>query len=935
MILQGGFIVLASFAYIGLLFAIAYYSDKRADAGRSLINNPYIYALSLAVYCTAWTFYGSVGRAARTGIDFLSIYIGPTLMITLWWFVLRKMVRISKVNHITSIADFIASRYGKSTLLGGLVTVIAVVGTIPYISLQLKAISNSFTVLWADTETLHLTNTNPGILSDTAFYVALLLAAFAILFGTRHLDATEHHEGLVVAIAFESVVKLVVFLAIGLYVTFGIYNGFGDIFTQAMSHPNINSLFTSPDIYEDWTWFTILSMMAILFLPRQFHIAVVENVDEDHIYKAIWLFPLYLLLINIFVLPIALGGLLRFPDGNVDPDTFVLLLPMVENQQSLALLAFIGGLSAATSMVIVATVALTTMISNELMFPLLLRWPVFRLAELKAIGWLVLATRRIAIIAILLLSYAYFHYVGSYQALVSTGLISFVAVIQFAPVVLGGMYWKGGNRYGALVGLTLGFLIWGYTLPLTAFVQAGLLPQSFIDAGPYGITLLKPYQLFGLEGLNPISHAMLWSLLLNIGGYVVVSLLTQPTVLEHNQAALFVDVFRHSSTRGGRPARVWRGSASVESLRSLLSRFLGPERVQELFAAYADRRGLNWSKIPEADAELIDFAEKQLAGAIGAASARVMVASVVKEEYLSMAEVMDILDETSQVIAYSYELEKKSQELENATADLRAANERLKELDRMKDDFISTVTHELRTPLTSIRAFSEILHDNPELALTQRNQFITIILKESERLTRLINQVLDLAKIESGKMDWVISEINLRTLISETVMATEQLFLERNIQLELDLPPSGPTIIADRDRLMQVLLNLLSNAIKFCDSEAGWIQIKMRFYDEAVQIDVKDNGIGIHPDDQELIFEKFRQVGDTLTEKPQGSGLGLPICHHIINYFGGKLWVESTPDEGATFSFTLPIQPQPTNNHPEPSDVSCSTEDTQSGTSTK
>jgi len=255
--LQGWVILLVSLAYIGLLFAIAYYGDKRADAGRSLISNPYIYALSLAVYCTAWTFYGSVGRAARAGVGFLPIYLGPTLAAALWWYVLRKMIRISKVNRITSIADFIASRYGKSTLLGGLTTVIAVMGIIPYISLQLKGISTSFTVLWhypnivmpAQIETLPIS-------SDTAFYVALLLAAFAILFGTRHLDATEHHEGLVAAIAFESVVKLLAFLAVGVFVTFGVYQGFGAVIARAAANPDLSSLFTMQDSYMNWAWLT-------------------------------------------------------------------------------------------------------------------------------------------------------------------------------------------------------------------------------------------------------------------------------------------------------------------------------------------------------------------------------------------------------------------------------------------------------------------------------------------------------------------------------------------------------------------------------------------------------------------------------------------------------------------------------------------------------
>lgn len=907
--LQGWFILLLSLAYIGLLFAIAYYGDKRADAGRSIISNPYIYALSLGVYCTAWTFYGSVGRAASDGTGFLPIYLGPTLMVALWWFVLRKIIRISKVNRITSIADFIGSRYGKSTTLGGLVTVVAVVGVIPYISLQLKGISTSYLVLTEWNVTLPHQTAPAAFGNDSAFYAALLLALFAILFGTRHLDATEHHQGVVAAIAFESVVKLLAFLAVGWFVTYGVYNGFGDVFAHAAARPQLRPLFTMQDSIVDWAWFTYLSMMAVTLLPRQFQMAVVENVDESHLNKAIWLFPLYLLAINIFVLPIAFGGLLHFPNGNMNPDTFVLTLPLAENQAALALFVFIGGLSAATSMVVVATIALSTMVSNDLVMPVLLRWQALGLAERSDLTGLLIAIRRSAIVVILLLSYLYFRFTGESQTLVSIGLVSFAAVAQFAPAIFGGIYWKGGTRSGALVGLLGGFLVWGYTLPLPALVESGFLPQSFISNGPFGLAFLRPYALFGLDGLGPVVHAMLWSTLVNVGGYIVVSLLSQQSVLEHSQANLFVDVFKH--TGAAERTRFWRGSASAEALRSLLARFLGVARTEEVFSAYARQHQLNWANQTSADAEMVDFAERQLAGAIGAASARAMVASVVKEEPLTTAEVMSILDETSQVIAYSHQLEQKSRELEAASAELRAANEQLKELDRLKDDFMSTVTHELRTPLTSIRAFSEILFDNPELDMQQRSRFVNIILKESERLTRLINNVLDLSKIESGKMEWTLVEIDLKEVVEDALTATGQLFEEKKIALDVDLPASVPLLVADRDRIMQVLLNLLSNAIKFCNNEAGQVSVKLYPTNNSLRVDVTDNGPGIRPEDVDLIFEKFRQVGDTLTEKPQGTGLGLPICRQIITYFSGELWVESQLSQGATFSFTLPLEPQP------------------------
>ena len=908
--LHGTVIILTSFAYLGVLFAIAYYADQRADAGRSVIASPYIYSLSLAVYATAWTFYGSVGRAASDGVGFLPIYIGPTLMIALWWVVMRKILRISKQNRITSLADFVGSRYGKSALLGGIVTVIAVIGILPYISLQLKAVSSSVTILVQYPEIIMPANVGAApIREDTALWVALILAAFTIAFGTRHLDVTEHHPGLVAAIAFESIVKLLAFLAVGIFVTFGIYNGFGDLFARAAAEPKLLAMMTPLEGvaggYASWAWLTILSMMAIMFLPRQFQMAVIENVDEKHLNKAIWVFPLYMLAINIFVLPIAFGGLLRFPDGSVDADTFVLTLPMAEKQEFLALLVFIGGLSAATGMVIVETIALSTMVCNDLVMPVLLRLRGLRLNERPDLTGLLLGIRRGAILLILLLGYLYFKLAGEAYALVSIGLISFAAVAQFSPAILGGIFWKGGTRLGALSGLLAGFAVWSYTLLLPALARSGWAPIGLLEWGPFGIEMLRPLQLFGLTGLDQITHAMIWSMVANIGAYIGVSLVRSPSADEHRQASLFVDVFKHTGDIGG--ARFWRGTASVPDLYNLLVRFLGTASADSAFADYAAAKGLRWPGGGlAADAEMVHFVEVQLGGAIGAASARVMVASVVTEEALTIDEVRDILDEASQVVVYSHRLEQKSRELEAATAELREANERLKELDRLKDDFVSTVTHELRTPLTSIRAFTEILLDEPDIDLDQRKKFLGIITKEAERLTRLINQVLDLAKIESGKGDWIETRIDMREVISDTLAAMDQLFKEKNIRVEARLAENVSSITADLDRMIQVMLNLLSNAVKFCDSAEGWIEISLAERDGSVQVDVRDNGRGIGAEHHEAIFSKFHQAGDTLTDKPHGSGLGLHISRQIVAHFGGRMWVESTLGSGACFSFTLP-----------------------------
>lgn len=905
--LSDSVIIASALAYMGVLFGIAYYGDYRADTGRSIIANPYIYTLSLAIYCTAWTFYGSVGLAAKSGVDFLPVYLGPTLMAILFWFVLRRIVRITKVHRITSIADFVASRYGKSGLLAGMVTVIVVLGILPYIAIQLKAIASSFSLLRQYPVVSMAAATPHPVWADTTFYVALVLTLFAILFGTRHIDNTERHEGMVAAVAFESLFKLVAFVAVGIVVTFGVFGGPGDLFQRAATDPELAALMrfeVIPGGYGGWLSLVFLSMMAFLFLPRQFQVLVVENVNEAHIRKAIWLFPLYLFVINLFVLPIALGGRLTFGNGQVDADMFVLAVPMAEHMPDLALLAFLGGLSAATSMILFETVTLSTMVCNDLVMPILLRINPSWLASRTDLSGLLLGIRRAGIAGLILLGYLYFRFVAESYALVASGLVSFAAAAQFAPPILMGLFWKRANRRGALFGLSGGFLVWAYTLLLPAMARSGWIGASFIEQGPFGLELLRPYALFDLDQLDPYMHAVFWSMLVNIGGLVFGSLLTRPDPIEQIQASQFVNIFERERHDGD--SLLWRGVAETTDLYDLLARFLGPQRASEAFDRYAQQHG---GYPLQADSRLIHYTERLLAGAIGAASARVMISSIVMGEVLSIEEVMTILDESTQVIEYSRRLEQKSQELEEASAELREANNRLRELDRLKDEFISTVTHELRTPLTSIRAFSEILLSNPDMEVEQRGKFLAIIVKESERLTRLINQVLDMAKIDSGRIDWHIADLDLRELIEDAVNSTRQLFNDKAVALREELGDKPVIIAGDHDRLIQVIINLLSNAVKFCSDQGGEVTIQLYPLAHRWRITVIDNGPGIAADQHQLIFEKFHQVTDAHAGKPKGTGLGLPISQKIVEHHGGSIWVESEPGQGATFIVDLPGKP--------------------------
>ncbi len=901
------FIIILCFCYLILLFAIAYWGERRAKSGHSLVNNPYVFAFSLTVYCTAWTYYGSVGRAAQHGIDFLTIYIGPTVLMPIWWIVMRKIIRICKAKHITSIADFISSRYGNSSLLGVVVTIVCLLGVTPYIALQLKAISASLLTL-TDTRLLGLETGQTVLFTDSAFYMMLFLALFTVLFGTRNIEATERHEGMVTAIAFESIVKLLAFILVGVFVTYGVFGGVQDIFQQAVRLPELNRLFTmeEPQSYVRWFCLCLVSMLAFMFLPRQFQVAVVENVNRKHLTKAAWLFPLYLLIINIFVLPIALGGTLLFPQGNVNSDTYVLAIPLSQGQHFFAILAFLGGFSAATSMIIVSTTALSVMMSNNLIMPILVNIPKLKQRYTNQLGKLLLYIRRLSILIILHLAYTYYKILAENIALVSIGLVSFVAVAQFAPAILGGIYWKRANKEGAMMGILSGFAIWFYTLVFPSFATAGVISENIIQAGPWGWAVFRPYALLGLEGMDKISHAFFWSMFFNLLGYVGGSYAFKQTAKGENQAEIFVNIYKYYESYDG--AIYWKGTAYIQDLRILLTDFLGKKRTNQAFEDFSKIYGKNWQRSPQADFHLIAYTERLLAGTIGVAAARTMIASVVKdEEEIRIEEVYDILRESQQLILLNQELKEKSIELQKTSDQLKVANQQLQKADDQKNEFISTVTHEMRTPITSIRAFSEILYDNDDLNLEEKRHFLSTIIKETNRMERLINQVLELEKFDSGKQKLNISLLDINATILEATESLRQVIQDKGIHLTLNLPSDLPSVQGDKDRITQVILNLLSNAIKFCDPANPQVKIDSCKVEHMLRVRVYDNGRGIKEEFKNLIFDKFYQAEDQNIRKPKGSGLGLAICKKIIQYHQGEIWVESEENHFSRFCFTVPL----------------------------
>lgn len=647
--LQGWVVIAVALGYICLLFVVASWGDRLRlrESGRR--TRLLIYPLSLAIYCTSWTFFGSVGLASRTGYDFLTIYIGPILMIGIAAPLIMRIVRLAKAQNITSIADFIAARYGKHQTVAATVALIAIVGTIPYIALQLKAVSASLGTVLA-----HL-DASPGgmqpVFGDMALFVALSMAAFAVLFGTRHIDATEHQDGLMLAIAAESLVKLVAFVAVGTFVTFWMFEGPRDLFSRAMERAETAAILTREPQLGTWFAMILLSTVAIVLLPRQFHVTVVENNSEAEIRRAAWLFPIYLVLINLFVVPIAIAGLLIFPRGSVDSDMFVLALPLHAGSDMLTIAAFVGGLSAATAMVIVETVALAIMASNDLIVPLVLQRREALLSGRGDVGALLLKVRRIAILVILLLAYMYYRSAGDAQ-LASIGLLSFAAVAQFAPAFFGGLIWRRGTAAGAMAGMTVGILTWAYTLLLPSFADAGLIGSSVLSQGPWGIAWLRPQGLLGLD-LPPLVHGVLWSLTLNVLAYVAFSRVREPTSIERLQANLFVPSGLDPMTPS---FRLWRSSVTVEELTTTVARYLGEERTRSSFESFAAARGIGLDPKQEADFHLLRYAEHLLASAIGTASSRLVLSLLLRKRNVSTKAALKLLDDANAAIQYNREI---------------------------------------------------------------------------------------------------------------------------------------------------------------------------------------------------------------------------------------------------------------------------------------
>src|SRR3954469_25848251 len=638
-------VIAAAFGYIGFLFLVASYGDRLSPTQRGRASG-LIYPLSLAIYCTSWTFFGSVGFATRTSVDFLAIYIGPILMVAFCTPLLRRVIRLAKSQNITSIADFIAARYGKSQAVAVVVATIAIIGSVPYIALQLKAVASSLETILSQDQAF----SSIPIIGDIALIVTLAMAVFAVLFGTRQTDATEHQHGLMLAVATESIVKLVAFIAVGAFVTFWMF-GPVELGERAMKTPEaVRALNYSPSIGNFLTMM-LLSFCAIMLLPRQFHVTVVENSTDSEVGRARWLFPLYLAAINLFVIPIALAGLIIFPFGAVVSDMYVLALPIEGNAPLLSVVVFVGGVSAATAMVIVECVALSIMVSNDIVVPLVLQRGPKSPGRLHDFGHFLLRVRRFAIFAIMAMAYLYYRALGNTQ-LAAIGLLSFAAIAQLAPAFFGGLFWRQATARGAIGGMLIGTAVWTYTLFLPSFLEGSPTGLLLLQHGPLGIEALRPQALFGAD-LPPLLHGVLWSLSLNLLTFVVMSLAREPSSIERLQTDLFVPNTLAPATP---TFRRWRTTVTVQDIQSTVAQYLGPDRALHAFEAFASKHSSNRDPAAPADFELLQHAEHLIASSIGAASSRLVMSLLLRKRTVSAKATLKLLDDAHAALHFNREI---------------------------------------------------------------------------------------------------------------------------------------------------------------------------------------------------------------------------------------------------------------------------------------
>ena len=868
--------------YLGLLFFIAFWAEKKKS--NFWVNNPYIYALSLAVYCSAWTYYGSIGVAADQGLEYLAIYIGPVIIIPAWIYINSKIIRISRVNKISSIADFISLRYGNSRFLGALVAVVCILAVIPYIGLQIKAISESYHLIT-------ITEISDNIFFDSSTYVVLIIALFSGYYGTRYVDASEKRLGIISAVAFESFLKLIFFIIFGFFMVYGIFNGFEDLYEKASKLPDFQQKNTFNGLEGGFNWFLMcmLSMTAIFLLPRQFHTTIIENRTEKHLKTAIWLFPLYLLLINFFVFPIAWGGKVLFAGQNVNPEFFSILIPQKFGNTIMAAMVFFGGLSACISMIIISSISLSVMLSNNIIIPYGLLNN-FKTETENTNSKTIVNIRRISIFSLIILGFIFYKFLIIDSSLFSVGLISFVLIAQLAPSFFGAIFWRRGNFYGAITGIVVGVLICYFNL---------ILPNYF-DTTYQNSTL---FNFFKIPYLSPVANVFFWSLIINSSLFLIISSTVIGHYRERNFAEIYVDIDDYIQNHEN--AYIWKGKANISDIRKILTRFLGEKKTKQALNIFNLKYNIS-DENDSADSRFIKFSENLLSGRIGTASAKILIEGVTKEDKITLPEVLKILEESKENISMNKQLTEHSQQLRKLSEELQNANETLIIKDQQKDDFLDSVAHELRTPITAIRATSELLLDDEEMPLEIKKDFIGNIISESDRLAEIINDILYLDKLEAGTTPLNLQHKSITESYHKALKPLQQLFDQKHLHhSEVNLL-KNEYFYFDEMKMIQLFQNILGNALKFTN-EQGMVQTKFQEKDGNLKISMFNTGKNIPDEDLEFIFEKFYQSKNQNIRKPLGSGLGLAICKKIITAHGGTITAKNK-EIGVTFEIFLPNQ---------------------------
>ena len=870
--------------YLGILFFIAYFAEKKRSS--FWVNNPYVYSLSLAVYCSAWTYYGSIGVAANQGLEYMAIYVGPIIIIPSWIYLNSKIIRISRVNKISSIADFIGLRYGNSRSLSAIIALVCILAIIPYIALQIKSISETFHLI---TETENSTS----ILFDSSTYVVIIIALFSSYYGTKYVDASEKRLGIISAVAAESFFKIIFFVILGLFVVYGVFNGFEDIYRQAEKLPDFAAKNSFNGLEGSFNWFLMLmlSMSAIFLLPRQFHTAIIENRKEKHIKTAIWLFPLYLLIFNFFVFPIAWGGKILFFGQDVNPELYSILIPQKFGNIFISTLVFFGGLSACISMIIISSISLSIMLSNNIIIPY---------------GWLdkfksendtdntksIVNIRKVSIFLLIISGFIFYKYLLLGKSLFSIGLVSFVLIAQLGPSFFGAIFWRRGTYAGSVSGIIVGVLLCFLGLILPSF------SENFVQSEFYQSEF---FSFFKIPYLSPITQIFFWSMLVNSALFILISANTVSNYRERNYAELYVDIDDYIQNHEN--AYIWKGTANVSDIQKILGRFLGQKKTEQALKIFNLKYNIT-DESDTADSRFIKFSENLLSGRIGTASAKILIEGVTKEDKISLPEVLQILEESKENISINKQLSEQSSQLLKLSGDLQVANINLIEKDQQKDEFLDSVAHELRTPLTAIRATSEILLDDEDMPAELKKDFLENIISESDRLNEIINDILYLDKLETGTISLHISENNIIETFKKSLKPLLHLFDQRHLHHSEVHLLENEIYRFDEQRMIQVFQNILGNALKFTN-EQGMIQTKFQEKDDQLKISIFNTGKTIPEEDLEFIFDKFYQSKNQNLRKPIGSGLGLAICKKIMIAQNGNIEVKNK-EIGVSFEIYLP-----------------------------